>query len=99
MTPPLFHCHEEKLKCPYKGCGKTFDKPAVLTDYSTIPRQTYYACQYYMSKLDTVVENMKIVDVKSTEYPKVFEPPAKCAQLLMDFWNSFQRICQFQTNA
>jgi len=32
-----------------------------------------------MSKIDIVVENMKIVGVKSTEYPKVFDSPAKCA--------------------
>jgi len=80
MPPLLFHHHhEEKLKCPYRGCGKTFEKPAVLTDNSTIPRQTYYACPHCMSKIDIVVENMKIIGVKSTDYPKVFDSPAKCA--------------------
>jgi len=80
MPPLLFHHHhEEKLKCPYRGCGKTFEKPAVLTDNSTLPRQTYYACPHCMSKIDIVVENMKIVGVKSTDYPKVFDSPAKCA--------------------
>ncbi|MBX5328903.1 MAG: hypothetical protein QHH18_06775 [Candidatus Bathyarchaeota archaeon] len=76
---PPFHIHDEKLKCPYKGCGKTFEKPTVLTDSSTIPRQSYYACPYCNSKLDIIVENMKIVSVKPTEYPKVFDSPAKCA--------------------
>jgi DNA-directed RNA polymerase subunit RPC12/RpoP len=77
----LFHSHpqNEKLRCPYKGCEKTFEKPTVLTDTSTIPRQSYYACPHCMSKLDLVTENMKIVGVKATEYPKVFESPAKCA--------------------
>jgi hypothetical protein len=32
-----------------------------------------------MSKLDIIVENMKLVGVKPTEYPKVFDSPAKCA--------------------
>jgi hypothetical protein len=32
-----------------------------------------------MSKLAVIAENMKIVDVKATEYPKVFDSPAKCA--------------------
>jgi hypothetical protein len=32
-----------------------------------------------MSKLDIIVENMKLIDVKATEYPKVFDSPAKCA--------------------
>jgi len=76
--PPL-HIHDEKLKCPYKGCGKSFDKLSVLTDSSTIPRQTYYACPHCMSKIDIIVENMKLVGIKPTEYPKVFDTPAKCA--------------------
>ena len=76
--PFHIHAHEEKLKCPYTGCGKSFDKPTVLTDASTIPRQSYYACPYCMSKIDILTENMKIVSVKPTDYPKVFETPAKC---------------------
>jgi DNA-directed RNA polymerase subunit RPC12/RpoP len=75
---PLLHGHDEKLKCPYKGCEKSFEKPAVLTDASTMPRQTYYACPYCMSKLDILVDKMKIVSVKPTEYPNVFDSPAKC---------------------
>jgi len=71
--------HSEKLKCPYKGCGKSFDKPAVLTDASTLPRQTHYACPYCMSKIDLTVEKMKVVNIKPLEYPKVFDSPAKCA--------------------
>ena len=74
------HSHKEQLKCPYNGCGKAFDKPTVLTDSSTIPRENYYACPYCSSKIDIIAENMKIVRVKPTEYPKVFNSPAKCAQ-------------------
>jgi len=79
---PLFHQHsqDEKLRCPYEGCKKTFEKPTLLTDTSTIPRQTYYVCPYCMSKLDIITENMKITGIKPTEYPKVFESPAKCAR-------------------
>ena len=78
---PLFHSHphNEKLRCPYKGCEKPFQKPTVLTDSSSIPRQSYYACPHCMSKLDITLENMKITGVKPVEYPKVFESPAKCA--------------------
>ncbi|MEM3000101.1 MAG: hypothetical protein QW674_03650 [Candidatus Bathyarchaeia archaeon] len=78
---PLFHFrhHEDKLKCPYKGCEKTFEKPTIITDSSTFPRQSYYACPHCMSKLEITVKNMKIVDVKPAEYPKVFDSPAKCA--------------------
>jgi DNA-directed RNA polymerase subunit RPC12/RpoP len=84
------HIHEEKLKCPYKGCEKHFDKPTVLTDSSSIPRQTYYACPYCMSKLDITVNNLKIVSVKSTEYPKVLDSPAKCARFF-GFLNTIPR--------
>ena len=85
-----FHMHNEKLTCPYKGCGKSFDKPTILTDASTIPRQTYYACPYCMSKIDIIVEKMKIIGVKSTEYPTVFETPAKCAHYF-GFLNALPR--------
>ena len=71
--------HEEKLKCPYKGCEKQFDKPTVITDTSVIPRQTHYACPYCMSQLEIVTENAKIISIKPTEYPTVFDSPAKCA--------------------
>jgi len=69
----------DKLRCPYKGCEKHFDKPTVITDNSTIPRQTYYACPFCMSRLDIVTEKTKIIDVKAAEYPMVFDSPAKCA--------------------
>jgi hypothetical protein len=32
-----------------------------------------------MSRLDVVVENLRIVEVKPAEYPKVLDSPAKCA--------------------
>ncbi len=74
-----FHFHDDKLTCPYKGCGKSFEKPTVLTDSSSVPRQTYYACPYCQSKLDVLTEDMKIVSVKPTDYPTVLDSPAKCA--------------------
>jgi DNA-directed RNA polymerase subunit RPC12/RpoP len=77
---PHLHVHDEKLRCPYKGCGKSFDKLSVLTDPSSMPRQTYYACPHCMSKLDVEIEDLKIVGVKPTEYPKVLDSPAKCAR-------------------
>jgi len=68
-----------KLKCPYDGCGKAFERPTILTDPSTLPRKTFYACPHCMSKIDLQVENLKITDVKAMEYGKVFDSPAKCA--------------------
>jgi DNA-directed RNA polymerase subunit RPC12/RpoP len=90
---PPFHIHDEKLKCPYKGCGKSFDKPTVLTDSSSMPRQTYYACPYCMSKLEIIVEDMKLVGVKTTEYPKVLDSPAKCVHYF-GFLNSIPKDAQ-----
>ena len=81
------HSHKERLKCPYKGCKKSFDKPTVLTDSYAIPRETYYACPYCNSRIDIIVEGMKIVGAKTTEYPKVFDSPAKCAHYF-SFLNS-----------
>ncbi|MCW3999833.1 MAG: hypothetical protein NWE93_06305 [Candidatus Bathyarchaeota archaeon] len=69
----------DKLRCPYKGCEKKFDKPTVITDTSVIPRQTHYACPYCMSRLEILTEKTKIVSVKPAEYPLVLDSPAKCA--------------------
>lgn len=86
MHMPLFHIHDDtKLKCPYDGCGKSIDKLTVLTDATMVQRQTYYACPYCLSKVDIMVEDMKIVGVTPKEYPKVFETPAKCV-----YYPSFQ---------
>ena len=68
-----------KLRCPYKGCEKQFDKPTVITDTSVVPRATHYACPFCMSQLELITEKEKIVDVRATEYPTVFDSPAKCA--------------------
>ena len=81
---PLFrghgHSHEEHLRCPYNGCGKKFEKPTMLTDTSQIPRESYYACPFCMSKIDIVTQGLKVVGVKAVEYPPtVFDSPAKCA--------------------
>jgi hypothetical protein len=77
----LFHPNHqaEKLQCPYKGCEKKFDKPTIITDNNTLPRQTHYACPFCMSKLEIATENMKITSITATEYPMVFDSPAKCA--------------------
>ena len=85
------HSHAQKVRCPYKGCGKSFEKPTVLTDSSTVPRQTYYACPYCMSKIDiTVDEKMKLVGVKTAEHPQVFDSPAKCVHYF-GFLNTFSK--------
>ena len=74
------HGDSGKLRCPYHGCEKIFDKPTVLTDRSCVPRESYYACPHCMSKIDVVTQGIKVIDIKAVDYPAtVFESPAKCA--------------------
>ena len=74
------HLHRDTdLKCPYEGCGKTFDKPTVLIDPSTFPRRTFYTCPHCMSKLDIKTSGSKVVNVRRLEHGQVLGSPAKCA--------------------
>jgi hypothetical protein len=74
------HSRNTQLRCPYKGCEKTFEKPTVLTDRSKVPRESYYACPFCMSKIEIVTEGTRVVEVKPVDYPaKVYDSPAKCA--------------------
>jgi len=44
--------------CGYVRCGRAFDAPVRLTDFSRRPRsETYYACPYCFSKLDEAEVN------------------------------------------
>jgi DNA-directed RNA polymerase subunit RPC12/RpoP len=79
VSPFHVRHHVEKLRCPYDGCGKEFERPTVLTDSSTMPRKSFYACPHCMSKIDIRTENLKIVSVNALEYGKVFDSPAKCS--------------------
>jgi hypothetical protein len=51
----------------------------MITDDSVTPRQTHYACPFCMSRLELETVKEKIVGVRATEYPMVFDSPAKCA--------------------
>ena len=78
MSP--LHLHRgTKLKCPYRGCGKSFERPTILTDPSTLPRKTFYACPHCMSKIDMQIENLRVVGIKAIEYGTILGSPAKCA--------------------
>ena len=50
--------------CPYSQCRKTFRKPLMLTDSSKIPRETYYACPYCLSKINMITDDPE--DVQKT---------------------------------
>lgn len=52
-----FRFHHEKLHCPYDMCGKDFERPLMITDSSSIIRETYYACPHCQSKLAIHVDD------------------------------------------
>src|SRR5674476_1180955 len=68
-----------KTTMPLQGVRKHFDRPTMITDDSVIPRQTHFACPFCMSRLELETAKEKIVGVRATEYPMVFDSPAKCA--------------------
>jgi DNA-directed RNA polymerase subunit RPC12/RpoP len=52
-------------------CGKSFEKPIVLTDPSNIVRETYYACPHCRSRIEINVEDPnhpQLVSVKDMLY-------------------------------
>jgi DNA-directed RNA polymerase subunit RPC12/RpoP len=70
-----------QLSCPYDQCGKSFEKPVVLTDFSKTPRETYYACPYCFSKLEIALEaqeNLHAVSVKTSREPEMVLTPKTC---------------------
>jgi hypothetical protein len=70
-----------QLNCPYDQCGKSFEKPVVLTDFSKTPRETYYACPYCFSKLEIALktqENLHTVSVKTSREPEMILTPKTC---------------------
>lgn len=50
----------EHLVCPYSECKKGFEKPLMLTDFSSMPRETYYACPHCLTKVDVVVKDQRL---------------------------------------
>jgi len=46
----------ESLVCPYPGCKRSFGQPVIVTDYSKLPRETYYACPHCMLRLELSLE-------------------------------------------
>ena len=46
----------EGLICPYSKCGQPFEQPVMVTDYSKLPRETYYACPHCMLRLELLLD-------------------------------------------
>jgi hypothetical protein len=62
-----------KLKCPYRECEKEFDKPIVITDSSSIPRETHYGCPHCKSYLNIETKDSKVIGVNAAEHPNVYD--------------------------
>jgi hypothetical protein len=70
----------DHLVCPYSECRKEFDKPLVLTDFSKMPRETYYACPHCLTKVDVAVKDSKFDSISvGTSSSPMGKPPAECA--------------------
>lgn len=42
-----------KIRCSYEPCGKEFNSPILVTNFSFVPRkETYYACPYCLTKIE-----------------------------------------------
>ncbi len=68
----------ELLFCPYGDCGKAFVKPILLTDSSSILRETYYACPHCQSKLDIKAEGLHVICVDRCEGGERTLTPVGC---------------------
>jgi len=45
--------NHETCTCPNDECGRSFDRPIEITVFSSNPPETYPACPYCMSRIDT----------------------------------------------
>ena len=42
------------ITCPHELCGKQFENPVVVTNFSSDPQQTYNACPFCLTKIEIV---------------------------------------------
>ena len=69
----------EHLVCPYNECKKEFEKPIILTDFSKMPRETYYACPHCLTKVDVVAKDQGLGSVSlETSGNAAEQTPSKC---------------------
>jgi len=69
----------DSLVCPYNECGREFEKPIMLTDFSKVPRETYYACPHCLTKVDVVARDPSLDSVSlETSRNPVEKAPSSC---------------------
>lgn len=70
----------EHLVCPYNECKKEFEKPVMLTDFSKMPRATYYACPHCLTKIDVMVKDRSLDSVSlETSEGGPEKAPSECS--------------------
>ncbi|MCW4034705.1 MAG: hypothetical protein NWF03_05015 [Candidatus Bathyarchaeota archaeon] len=42
------------ITCPHASCKKQFENPVMVTNFSSTPQQTYKACPFCLTKIETV---------------------------------------------
>jgi DNA-directed RNA polymerase subunit RPC12/RpoP len=57
--------NREACTCPNDECGRSFDHPVELTVLSSNPAETYLACPYCMSRMDTKTEEEEQRPIRS----------------------------------
>ena len=58
MSKRVVDLGESLHVCNYNGCGRAFDNPVRLTDFSRKPHlETYYACPHCFSKVNEAFES------------------------------------------
>jgi hypothetical protein len=64
MQPKIF-------TCPYDGCKREFERLILLTNFSGIPMETYYACPHCLTEVDVVAKdsNLNSVSAETTPTP------------------------------
>lgn len=69
----------ERLVCPYNECKREFERPLVLTDFSRMPRETYYACPHCLTKVDVLVKSQSLDSVSlETSRNAPEKTPSEC---------------------
>jgi len=68
----------EHLVCPYRECKKEFERPLMLTDFSRMPRETYYACPHCLTKVDVVVKDRLSAVSLETSGSAPEKTPSEC---------------------
>jgi len=78
------------INCPQKECNRAFQKPVIVTNFSFIPKETYSACPYCLTRINfgpkkispTCINPEKPVKIESGDLKKTNIAPQTIEQSL-----------------